>query len=513
MGTRVLVALGLFALQAVAYNQAKTGWLPLILSAAYLVLTAGVLRWARPARSDSAWSVGWGLTLWVDLAMFGLLQTLQNGQFNYTPLFVLPVLLAAILGPALLAFGCAALATLILLFDAFTSEVFQAGQTTYVQGAISGAGLFLVALLAHQLATRLGREQAQARWSQAQAEAEAQVNQLIVTGLNEGVVVMDARGHIWHANPAACTMLGTPHPPPPLIDLMDLPAWRTLSGWARHAMAQGRDDGCELSLTASDGTVQQVLLRARVTPSNPGGPTQPACVIFMENLRDVEARVRSEKLAAMGRVSAAVAHEIRNPLAAIAQANALLTEDALDPAQQRLAHMIGQNAKRIGRTVDDILDVAKLAVHPSTTAADTPLNSSVATIMSEWRQHNPAGAALQWVPSETEALVSIDPEHLRRILVNLLDNAHKHAPPDAHAIEVRTTHPAQLVVWNPGPALQPQVAQHLFEPFTSSHSRSSGLGLYLSRELCRHYGADLLYHPESRHGVEGHAFVVSFTPL
>lgn len=507
MGTRVLVALGLFALQVLAYGRGKSGLVPLLVCATYLVATAGVLRWSRPTRSDSVWSSGWALTLWVDLAVFGLLQTFQHGDFNYTPLFVLPVLLAAIIGPAVLALGSAALATLILLFDAFTSEVLQVGQTTYVQGAISGAGLFLVALLAHQLAARLGREQAQARWSHAQALAESQVNQLIVTGLNEGVVVMDVQGHIWHANPAACAMLGAQHPLPPIQDLMALPAWRTLSGWARTAMAHGRDDSCEVPLPTASGAVQQVLLRARVTA--PNGPAQPACVIFMENLRDIEARVRNEKLAAMGRVSAAVAHEIRNPLAAIAQANALLAEDSLGPAQQRLTHMIGQNAKRIGRTVDDILDVAKLPVRPAHRPAGMGLDATVATILADWQHQHPGSAPPQWSAHAPEAQVGFDPEHLRRVLVNLLDNARKHAPAGS-PIQVGTALPPALEVWNPGPPLPAHVAEHLFEPFTSSHSRSSGLGLYLSRELCRHYGAQLTYQPSQRQGEAGHGFVITF---
>ena len=84
------------------------------------------------------------------------------------------------------------------------------------------------------------------------------------------------------------------------------------------------------------------------------------CVMFLQDLREMEARVRTEKLAAMGRMSAAVAHEIRNPLAAIAQANALLDEDLTDPAQKRLTLMVRQNAKRLARIVDEILNVARV---------------------------------------------------------------------------------------------------------------------------------------------------------
>ncbi len=514
MGARLVVAIGLFGLQGLAYIQGTSNLWLLALCGAYLVATAAVLRWSRPARSDAYWAPGWALTLWVDLAVFGLLQTFQQGGFNYAPLFVLPVLLASVLGPIILALGSAAFATLVLLFDAFSGEVLRPGQstTTYVQGAITGGGLFLVALLANQLAARLGREQAQARLHRALADAESQVNQLIVTGLSEGVMVIDGQGQIWHANPAACAMLGDRDAAPPYRRLMALPGWAVLSGWTRGVLQLGHDDQCELALPTPTGEPQHVLLRACVTrPSaDDAPPIDAVCVVFMENLRDIEARVRNEKLAAMGRVSAAVAHEIRNPLAAIAQANALLTEDALSPMQQRLTHMIGQNARRLGRTVDDILDVAKLPTRPPAPASLLPLDATVSAIVSDWQQQHSAGPTASFTPGATGLTVRFDPEHLRRVLVNLLDNARQHAPAGSPRVEVSTRSPAVLEVWNPGPPLPQQVAQHLFEPFTSSHSRSSGLGLYLSRELCQRYGAELGYQALPRNGVAGHAFLLRF---
>ncbi len=508
MGARVFVACGLLALQLLAWLQGQSSTWLLAVCGGYLMATTAVLRWSRPSRSESVWSAGWALTLWVDLTVFGLLQNFQQGSFNFTPLFMLPVLLASILGPFILAMGSAAFATLMVLLDAFTSEVFRVGQTTYVQAAITSVGLFLVALLAHQLAARLGREQAQARLSRAQAVAESQVNQLIVTGLSEGVLVVDAHGRIWHANPAACAMLGAPQAQPPYTTLMTLPGWPPLADWARDTLQVGQDDRCELSLPKPTGGPQHLLLRARVTPASDHAEAT-ACVIFLEDLRDVETRVRNEKLAAMGRVSAAVAHEIRNPLAAIAQANALLAEESLSPIQHKLTHMIGQNAKRLGRTVDDILDVAKLPASPSALDQHTPLDDTIGTALAEWHAQQPGTPPPQWQPGAAGLAVRFDAEHLRRVLVNLLDNAHKYGTGGMGAIEVDTTATGELMVWNPGPPLRASVAQHLFEPFASSHSRSSGLGLYLSRELCERYGAQLAYQPSSRHGVAGHGFVVS----
>lgn len=513
MGARLLVALGLMAIQVLAYTQGTARPWQMVLCALYLVATAAVLRWSRPARSDSFWSIGWGLTLWVDLTVFGVLQVFQTGVVNYTPLFVLPVLLASILGPLPLALGSAAFATLVLLFDTFTGEVLRPGQATanYVQSAITGVGLFLVALLANQLAARLGREQTQARLNRERAQAEAQINQLIVTGLNEGVVVLDGHGRIWHANPAACAMLLIPNASPPYTALLAQPGWAVLLEWAQTTMQLGQDDHCELSIPAVNGEPFHLLLRAKLTRSTSGHDTT-ACVLFMEDLRDVETRVRNEKLAAMGRVSVAIAHEIRNPLAAIAQANALLAEDTLmSPLQQRLSDMIGQNAKRLGRTVDDILDAARLPSGAEARIHHTPLDETVTTILREWHAQQTVETGFPaWKPDAPGVVVPMDPEHLRRVLVNLLDNALKYGTGGTAAIQVNTCTTSQLTVWNPGPPMPAQLAKHLFEPFASSHSRSSGLGLYLSRELCVHHGAQLGYQPSERQGVVGHEFKVTF---
>ena len=511
MVLRLLVALGLMGWLLWSHLRGDAPLWLMFLSAAYLVSTAAVLRWSHPASADSFWSIGWGLTLWIDLVFFGLLQILHSGVINYMPLFILPVLLASVLGPLRLALGSAAFATLVLLFDALAGELLGPQQaTTYVQGAISGTGLFIVAILVHQLARRLGREQAQASSHRAMADAQAQVNQIIATGLSEGVLVIDARGQIWHANPAACAMLGAPGEQPPYARLPTLPAWPLLSSWSRALLANGSHMHCTMRLPRPGLEALQVQLRAHLNWPAPHSPAQPACVIFIESLRDIEARVRNEKLAAMGRVSAAVAHEIRNPLAAISQANALLTEEALTPAQQRLSTMIGQNAKRLGRTVDDILELAKLPARPDLALPLLQLDAEVAVIVADWQALNP-DSHLAWQPGAPTAAVHFEAEHLRRMVVNLLDNARRHAPPEAPALQVSTHHSPDevwLEVWNAGPAMPSEVEAHLFEPFNSSHSRSSGLGLHLARQLCQVYRAQLDYQQQTRLGSAGHRFVL-----
>ena len=265
---------------------------------------------------------------------------------------------------------------------------------------------------------------------------------------------------------------------------------------------------------------RRLLARTRLTPTMGGSPDS-LCVIFLQDQRESEAKMRTEKLASMGRMSAAVAHEIRNPLAAIVQANALLDEDLSDPKLRQLTQIVRQNAKRLEHTVDEILNLAR--VKSKGQQAQSPslaLDHAVGRICSDWAQQSSSTKLLK-VQTSLEALqVAFDPEHLRRILVNLLDNAKRYASdkPDAMVVSTRTapTGQAVLSVWSDGDPLDQSIERNLFEPFFSSESRSSGLGLYICRELCDGHGAAIAYQRSRRfvreQELEGNEFFVTFRP-
>ena len=522
MTARVILALAIVALQVLAYAMGQSSsQLFLGLCTGYLVATL-LMRWlARPDTIHGTLGAQWLPTIGLDLLAFSALQVLQSGSFNYTPLFGLPLLLASVLGSLLAALGTAAAITLLLLADAWWLAQTLPGDSAprFLQAGLTGTGYFLLAFLMHQLASRLAREEQLAVRNELAATVQGQVNELVIETLGDGVLVVDSDGTVRAANPSARALLGADSPvAAPPFPLASNPAWLGLQELARLTFAGDRGRRSNLSIDHTGQSPRTLHVTTRLTDHSTG-KAPGLCVMFMHDLREMEARLRTEKLAAMGRMSAAVAHEIRNPLAAITQANALLEEDLTDPGHQRLTQMVAQNARRLARITEEVLDIARVR-HQIDHVSDQllRLDESVATLFQDWSQTTHAAPFARTFLQAAEAEVAFDPDHLRRVLVNLLDNALRYIGkhPDSLQIStgISTTGQVGLQVWSDGAPLEKTVEQHLFEPFFSSESRSSGLGLYICRELCERHGATISYQRVPRHTgrglVQGNAFVVAF---
>lgn len=512
----VAVALLLLLIGAsLAGTAPVSGWV-VGLCVTYLASTLAVRLLARPGRPGVAFDPQWVSSIGVDLLVFASLQFLEAGGIYYAPLFAVPVLMAAVLGSGSLALGTAAAVALLLLAEAWVLALQSPGDIAqrFVQAGLTGIGFFALAFLAHQLALRLEREEAAARRSRRLALMQVQVNQLVIDALAEGVLVVDPAGEVQAANPAARELLGAPSGNQPL-HLSDDPAWAPLAGMANRTFDSRQAQLSDLALEQAGTPARHMYARTRLAAAGERA-SDSLCVIFLQDLREMEARLRTEKLAAMGRMSTAVAHEIRNPLAAISQANELLEEELQDPSQRRLSALVRQNAQRLAQIVEEILDVARVQHQPIDPAqARLDLDPAVAAQCRDWAVQNRAEQRLALVLGAARPGVDFAPHHLRRILVNLLDNALRHASAAPDAIQVATTGGLQptLTVWSDGPALEPAVEQHLFEPFFSSDSRSSGLGLYICRELCSRHGARIGYRRGPAPGGDrrsGNAFFVAF---
>jgi len=474
-------------------------------------VTLWMLPQVRPGESPPMIRLGrrqWLATIGVDLVVFAALHLFDPGaNLNFGALLVLPVLMSGVMATRLAAAGSAAAVALVLL-----SGVWRAAPglgdvgVLFTQAGLAGIGVFMIALLASEFSGRLVREEMAARGSLEIARQQAQLNRLVIEEMSDGVLVVDRRARVRTANPAARALLaadGLTEPAP--FPLHSNDAWSALQAAVERAFEQGSwpETAREVRLMFDSGQSRTLQVRARFTRRRPlEGDAAPEefCVVFLEDLRTVQSRSRQEKLAAMGRVSAGIAHEIRNPLAAIAQANALLLEDVLSNEQHYLARMVADNVHRLKRIVDDVMEASPGA---ATELRVLDARAAVQAVCTDWARTEGlslgADGRLQLeLPGEALS-VAFDPEHLRRVLVNLLDNAGRHASDAAGSIRVHLFAPdergAVLAVASDGAAIAADVERHLFEPFFSTRSRGTGLGLYICRELCVRHGGSIEFRP------------------
>lgn len=525
MTARLLLGVVLVALQIGLYvTGTANSVLQIAISVAYLLGTFASKLFVKPRPLGQSINKVWGALVGLDLLTFSALQMLQASSgtsINYTPLFALPILLASVLGSLRLALGTAAGITVLMLVEAWLSYIKAPTDATpyFAQTALSGVGYFAIAWLSNQLAARLATEGIRARKSDLLATLQRQVNALVIESLPDGVIVVDERGAVRAANPAARQLLGSSVTlSSQMFDLHDEVGWRPLLNLTRLCVGTGHNQEEDVTIRHGNEGPRRLHARARLAAYQ-GQTGNSLCVLFLQDQRELEARVRTERLASMGRLSTAVAHEIRNPLSAITQANALLDEDITDPKLKKLTAMVGQNAKRLEKIVNDILNISRVQpFDPGYLIPAVPLDTSVHRICSEWSAQSASQQRIAVYPADPAIGVRFDTDHLRRILVNLLDNARRYTKDRAETIQVFASvsdaHHVSISVWSESPPLDQSVELHLFEPFFSSESRSSGLGLYICRELCERHEASIMYQRTARsvlgQPTEGNEFVVTF---
>ena len=463
----------------------------------------------------------WVLTIGVDLIAFSILHALEPGSgLNFAALLLLPVLMGGLLTPRLWALATATVVSVFLLAMAWrTGHALADWPLALMQSGLAGMGLFFMAILAGELAARLAREERAARGSLEIARQQAQLNRLVIEEMADGLLVVDRDLLVRAANPAARTLIGLDGMAPVApFSLFDQEAWRVLQDLARSAWErlEGPEAARDVEMLLPDGVTRRLRVRARFT--RPGSEPQPGtseafCVLWLQDQRDLEARARQDRLAAMGRVSAGIAHEIRNPLAAISQATSLLQEDNRSEHQARLLRMVAESVRRLQRIVEDVLEVA-----PGVSSPDSRVDAEalVSAVVQEWTRTvglSAAGTSILQVELTGQVQwVQFDADHLRRVLINLLDNAFTHGRSEPGSIRVRLDSPdprvVALGVFSDGEAIAPDVQRHLFEPFFSTRSRGSGLGLYICRELCERHAASLEYRPCPPRDRHRNAFLV-----
>jgi two-component system sensor histidine kinase PilS (NtrC family) len=230
-----------------------------------------------------------------------------------------------------------------------------------------------------------------------------------------------------------------------------------------------------------------------------GGENPGPVLVFLEDTSQLAERLQQSKLAALGRLSASIAHEIRNPVGAMSHAAQLLAEANVGESERRLTEIIRTNAERVSTIINNMLQLSR---RDSTRPETLTLSDWLEEFRAEFCQTTQtAESKLQISPDGAGVDVRVDPTHLHQVLWNLCDNALKYAAAaDGQAVELRGGRVAgtgrpYLEVADRGPGIDKQHADRIFEPFFTSGQGGTGLGLFIARELCQTNGALLLYEP------------------
>jgi len=216
-------------------------------------------------------------------------------------------------------------------------------------------------------------------------------------------------------------------------------------------------------------------------------------VWLVEDTTRAREQARQLKLAALGRLTANIAHEIRNPLAAISHATELLREEKRGDDRERLTRIIHDNAGRLERLVSDVLQLNK---RDRVSAAPLRLHQWLGAFITEFVANEAVAQGRIVLETRRESWIEFDHEHLHQVMWNLLRNAVRYAPAEPGSIRIRLDGYAdrvELSVIDSGPGVPAAIQGQLFEPFFTTEAKGTGLGLYLARELCAANRAVLEY--------------------
>jgi two-component system, NtrC family, sensor histidine kinase PilS len=414
-------------------------------------------------------------------------------------LLVIPVGAMALLAEGRTAFANAAIAALAILAQQIFSVAFGNAPTTdYPLAGMQGGVIFLVALLAWPVSARLRESEALVRRAALDLANLAQVSQYIVQHLRESILVVDPDDYIRLINESAAQVLGEANAVPgALLGEVSPRLLYLLSTWRADDLME--PDGDSQTMLAADGAR---LIRPHFAPL---GDTNPSPVIvFLEDTGEIAAKVQQTKLAALGRLSASIAHEIRNPVGALSHAAQLLAESpGLSDEDRRLTQIMQANSTRVSGIIDNILQLSRRE-------APRPEQLALGAWVARFREEFCATVQMpeQQLLIDTAAedvQVRIDGSQLHQIAWNLCQNAVTHALPigsDAGILlrygRLGGVGRPYLQVADRGPGITAADAERIFEPFFTRAQRGTGLGLFLARELSAANGATLLY--EAREG-------------
>jgi two-component system sensor histidine kinase PilS (NtrC family) len=435
----------------------------------------------------------------VDIAALMLLLHACGGVASGLGLLLLvPVgALAFLLKPRSALFLAAVAAIAVLAHTIWQQVNGYADIAVYATAGLLGAVLFTIAAAASVVAGRMRESEDLVRQKDLDLANLAELSQYIVQHLRESLLVVDAADRIRLINESAAQILGDDHAvPDALVGEVSPRLLYSLSTW-RHGE---RDQSPPFSFVAADGAR---VIQPHFAPL--GGSAPGPTLIFLEDTSLMAERVQQGKLAALGRLSASIAHEIRNPVGAMSHAGQLLAESPnIGPEERRLTDIIRNNAERVSGIINNVLQLSRReATKPSRLMVDDWIDEFLDEF-SETMQVPKAQIGLTGESKDLE--VRFDPSHLHQVVWNLCDNAIKYGEARGGIraeIKLGRLNPSNrpfLEVADRGSGIEADAVDRIFEPFFTGRKGGTGLGLFIARELCQVNRAILLYEPRSGGG-------------
>lgn len=434
----------------------------------------------------------------IDMACIMLLADASGGMSSGLPLLLAITVAssAVLISNRTLATLVAALGVLAILAD--TVRLISINEQTIndlLPAGLLGLLLFVVSTLVQIIASRLGRAEALALERTSDLYSLQRLNELIVQNMQTGILLVDETDRVRVMNQAATGLL-TPERPTSVEQGRHLGEY---SDTLYRRLRDFRDSNAQSRAPfriESDG--REVVPRFRTLDAGTG-PSSSETLIFLEDYTPVAQYAQSLKLGSLGRLTASIAHEIRNPLGAISHAAQLLVESPhADAGDRRMIDIIVTNSQRVNNIVESVMQISR---REPPRPELLPMPEWLHTQLDRYQATRGLRGALRCERAEPLQM-EFDPEHLQRILTNLLDNALRHSEAKtgrAQArLELRSDAARDLAiidVVDEGDGVAPDDVPRLFEPFFSRSKGGSGMGLYLCRELCELNHADLSYHP------------------
>lgn len=429
------------------------------------------------------------VTIWFDILFLVLLMHAGGGILSGIGILLVIVVAAhSILLPGRLSLLSAAMASSAILTEQVFSQFTQAyPKVAYSQAGVLGATIFATSIGLQFISEKAIKSQVLAKERGIKLGIIGQLNAHVVSHMQSGVIVFNENQAIELINIAALRMLGLKTAP---LYIHGLPqTLQSIIGkWEKDPISVRNpvkliDDGAPIKLTF-----------------HPLGEKMTDVLIFLNDLTQEAKQAQDIKLASLGKLTANIAHELRNPLAAASHASQLLAESSsLSEDELYLIEVIYQHCNRMNTVIRNVLSL-------STQKKAEPQTINLSKWLSKFSEEFHATGIkqkqinLQVAP--LELIVRVDPTQLRQILVNLYENGlrysfkkNKLATLDVSAYHADNKGNIIIDIQDHGEGISPDIARNIFEPFFTTEQSGSGLGLYIAKELAEMNGAELTLIP------------------